>query len=282
MLLNRSGHALDITQVVFEQQLPDGSLRTLEGSAWNRSDITVKPNRMAVDSCYLLLTGDEDLALPPISVCPFYLGFFRTTVVRNHFWISQDPDAVFTVRLEGMDHPVAECSIAAGQCDFYVGPDAAEVVVVEPTATPTIAVPEETNVLLVYDRLTFVLVNTSDETIDISQLVFKQELPTGSERVFLAQEWAESPGVLGDLVSVRAGGCYELVTSQGNWVRPDPGICPTFLGWFRSNVIDRYFWLSAQSDAVFTVQLAGDSRPLMVCPISAGECRFYLPPPEQE
>jgi hypothetical protein len=71
------------------------------------------------------------------------------------------------------------------------------------------------------------------------------------------------------------------VTSEGTWVRPLRSNCETFLGWFRSYIVERFFWVSSQSGAVFTVQVQGDPAPLAVCAISAGECQFYLPPAEE-
>jgi hypothetical protein len=276
---------LDITGVSFEQELSDGTLRTFNATGWNRGSIPVKPNRMTSEGCYQLLTGDADQFVPENAVCSFFLGYFRTTVARNHFWISDEPGATFTVRYTEIEEPLGECAIAAGQCDFYVGPDAGEVVVAAPTVTPTMEageVTEEPDIRLLYNRDNFMLVNISEEAVDISQLVFKQELSTGSERTFLAAEWDESSSLVGETTSLRAGGCYELVSSEGTWVKPTPDQCESFLGWFRSNIVERYFWISSRSDAVFMVQVVGDPTPLAVCEISAGECSFDLPPAEDE
>jgi serine/threonine protein kinase len=152
-----------------------------------------------------------------------------------------------------------------------------------PTDTPTVepTAAQEPNVRLMYNRDNFVLINISSKTIDISALVFKQDLPSGAERTFLAAEWDEPPGLVGETNALRPGGCYELVTSEGSWVRPSSADCAAFLGWFRSNVSDRYFWLSNRTDATFTVQLSGSDTPLATCTTSPGECSFYLPPAEE-
>jgi serine/threonine protein kinase len=288
LLVNLSGRTLDITKVSFEQELADGTTRSLKATAWNRADIPVKPNRMTAGSCYELLTGDADRFTLTPDICPALLGFFRTTVSRNHFWVSSDPGAVFTVHYEGIDEPLAECAIEEHSCDFYIGADAASVVVAAPTPTPTMiptasgeTVPEP-NVRLMYDKDNFLLINISDVPIDISQLVFKQELPTGAERTFMAAEWDDQSSILGGTTDLEPDNCYELVTSEGTWVRPLRSDCGTFLGWFRSYIVERFFWVSIRSDAVFTVQRQGDVTPLAVCPISAAECRFYLPPVESE
>jgi serine/threonine protein kinase len=284
LLVNLSGRTLDITKVSFEQVLPDGTTRSLKATAWNRSDIPIKPNRMAPASCYELLTGDADQLAPSANQCSALLGFFRTTVTRNHFWVSNDPEAVFTVHYEGIDGPLAECVIGEHSCDFYVGADAANVVVVAPTPTPTMIptasneTAPEPNVRLMYNKDNFLLINISSDPMDISQLVFKQELPTGAERTFMAAEWDDQPNILGDTTNLEPDNCYELVTSEGTWVRPLRSDCETFLGWFRSYIVERFFWVSTRADAVFTVQRQGDPAPLAMCPISAGECRFYLPP----
>jgi hypothetical protein len=240
---------------------------------------------MAADSCYELLTGDADQTTLTPDNCPTLLGFFRTTVSRNHFWVSSDPEAVFTVHYEGIDKPLAECVIGEHSCDFYIGADAANVVVAAPTPTPTMAPTTsgeaaEPNVRLMYNKDIFLLINISEDPIDISQLVFKQELPTGSERTFMAAEWDDQSNILGNTTNLEPNNCYELVTSEGTWVRPLRSDCETFLGWFRSYIVERFFWVSTQADAVFTVQRQGDVTPLAVCPINAAECRFYLPPME--
>jgi serine/threonine protein kinase len=286
LLLNISGETLDISKVSFEQELPDGTVRVLKTTVWNRA--VVKPDRMAKNSCYQLLTGEANRIVPDTKICPFFLGYFRTSVSRNHFWVSSDPGAVFAVRFEGLGQPLAECEIAAGECEFYAGPDASQVAEAPPTLTPT-SEPTETsepvqqpNIRLIYNKDNFILINVSRKVIDISQLVFKQELTTGSERTFLAAEWDESAVLVGNTTSLRPGGCYELVTSEGTWVKPNQEDCAAFLGWFRSNIPERFFWISNQAGAVFKVQVPGDPAPLAVCEIDAGECRFYLPTTPEE
>jgi serine/threonine protein kinase len=283
LLVNLSGRTLDITKVSFEQVLPDGTTRSLKATAWNRSDIPIKPNRMAPASCYELLTGDADQLAPSANQCSSLLGFYRTTVTRNHFWVSNDPEAVFTVHYEGIDKPLAECVVGEHSCDFYIGADAANVVVAAATPTPTMVptasgeTAPEPNVRLMYNKDNFLLINISSDPIDISQLVFKQEMPTGAERTFMAAEWDDQPNILGDTTNLEPNNCYELVTSEGTWVRPLRTNCETFLGWFRSYIVERFFWVSTQPNAIFTVQRQGDSAPLAMCTISAGECQFYLP-----
>jgi serine/threonine protein kinase len=278
LLINISGAALDVSRLVFERELADGTKRSFPASSWNRSDIPVKPNRMAADSCYQFLTSSAEEAEPDRQQCPFFLGFFRSSLSRRYFWIADEPGATFTVRLDSSDTPLAVCEIDAGECDFYAGPEGASAPTVTPTPGPTLP-SGEPNIRLIYDRSVFVLINISDETLDVSQLVLERELRAGSMRVFLTAEWDEQRGVLGETSALEPGGCYELVTSQGSWIKPPETDCPMFLGWFRSNLAERYFWVSSEPGASFVVRFSDNFTPLATCEIDAGECRFYLPTP---
>src|SRR5690606_31287966 len=120
----------------------------------------------------------------------------------------------------------------------------------------------------------FLLVNLSDEPVDVSDLVFQQTRADGFEHIFEAAEWdryiSESSAYL------EAESCLQLLTAQAPPPAPDDR-CPRLAGFFRSTVERRYFWRSSDADASFTVRLGAET--LATCPIAAGECSFTLPAP---
>ncbi len=131
-----------------------------------------------------------------------------------------------------------------------------------------------------YDADSFLIVNISDRQLDVSVLVFEQRMPNGAVRRFEASQWdradmLEPPDAMGP------DGCYQLVTADGTQHTPGVSECEHFLGWFRTSLTRRYFWLSDQEGAKFTVKLAGSSMVLATCEIDAGECLVPLPEPSQ-
>jgi serine/threonine protein kinase/cytoskeletal protein RodZ len=143
-----------------------------------------------------------------------------------------------------------------------------------PVESPT-GVENRPNIRLLYDNGEFLLVNISGQALDISQLTFEQELPDGTVRTFEAQTWNQVSVVVSNMPS---NGCYQLVTSEADRITPTRDQCQRFLGWFRSNSDERYFWVSGRPEAEFTVRGA-DGAVLATCAIQAGECRFYMPSP---
>jgi hypothetical protein len=134
----------------------------------------------------------------------------------------------------------------------------------------------EDNLRLIYDKEQFLLINTSDAPLDVSQLVFEQELTDGSVRTFEAKEW-ERAGIVVPPTAMTAQGCYQLVTAQGTQAVPADDICPHFLGWYSTGIESRYFWIANDSGASFVVRRASDTAPLATCSVDAGECEVYLP-----
>jgi hypothetical protein len=253
---------------VFERQLANGTTRVFRADEWDRSDITVKPDAMVAGSCYQFITGNALRSNPDASLCPVFLGFFRSGVPRRYFWIPEGSGQTFSVRIDGAVSPLAECAIDTGSCEFYLAP----------VGAPAVALPVgDPNVRLVYNNDVLLLVNIASVTIDISQLVMEQEMPDGSRRLFLTAEWDGQLGSTNGTAAMRAGGCYELVTSEGTWIRPEERDCPFFLGWFRSNLSERYFWRSSDPDAMFDVRVAGNLSPIATCAVGAGVCEFYVP-----
>jgi hypothetical protein len=118
--------------------------------------------------------------------------------------------------------------------------------------------------LLTYDRA-FVLLNATDRTIYISDLIFIQTLPNGQVRRFEAARW--SGGVFGAGV-LPAGDCF-LIWGLFDDEPPLPPSCQDRQAWQIVGEI-RQFWRSDQPDAVFEVR-RGDAV-LARCPIAAGRC----------
>ncbi len=287
LLVNVSDHVLDVSQLIFEQNLSNGTTRSFRTTNWNRDDIGDPTDQLRSGGCYQLLTANATQMPPSVQVCPQFLGYFRSTVTRRYFWLSDEPGAVFTVRYTSSDTLLATCPIDAGECAFYLGPAAAPVATPAPTPTPASPSPaaSETPVAttpgdlrMLYGTDSFLIVNMSNRVLDLSQLMFEQELPDSAMRRFDAQEW-DRPGVLSPPSEMSAGGCYELVTGDGTQTTPSHDICTRFLGWFRTGVSGRYFWLSDQPGAVFTVRNAATDTVIGTCPIDTGTCVVSLPEP---
>ena len=117
------------------------------------------------------------------------------------------------------------------------------------------------------------MINISQETLDISNLIFEQQAQDGTLRSFGAQSWSAS----GNPGAVPPGGCFQLVTGPATQIRPSVSECPVFLGWFRVTNNSRYFWIAAQPGASFTVRVANHVGLLVTCPIAAEECLFAVP-----
>lgn len=283
LLVNISGEALDVSQLIFEQALPNGLTRSFRTSNWDRNDIGDPTDQMRSGGCYQLLTASATRTVPEEGDCPHYLGYFRSTVSGRYFWLSNDPGAYFTVRDISTGVLLAVCPIVAGDCAFYVGPDAVPVSTPTPHATAVPAAtatetpsPTTGDLRMVYDNDSFLIVNISERDLDISQLAFEQEFPDGAVRRFDARDW-DRTGVVSPPSAMSVAGCYQLVTGDGTQVSPSRDICQRFLGWFRTGVVRRYFWLAEQPGAVFTVRDAATNAVLGTCPIDAGACLLSLP-----
>jgi hypothetical protein len=144
------------------------------------------------------------------------------------------------------------------------------------TATAEAAPVGEYNLRLIYDKEQFLLINISDAPLDVSQLVFEQELTDSSVRTFEAKEW-ERTGIVVPPTAMTAQGCYQLVTAEGTQAIPADDICPHFLGWYSTGVESRYFWIANNRGASFVVRRTSDTAPLATCSVDAGECEVHLP-----
>jgi len=148
-----------------------------------------------------------------------------------------------------------------------------------PTRTPVAAgaasARYELHVRLLYEPDVFLLLNISDEPIDVSDLVFEQTGADGSVRSFEAAEWDRYISTSSAYLEEES--CLQLLTGSAPPPEPDEDNCPRLAGFFRSNVERRYFWRSDNADASFTVRLGEVT--LATCAIGDGTCSFSLPAP---
>ncbi len=275
VLINLSTERLDISPLVFEQQRPDGTTLHYEARWWERDDISADPTAMPGRSCFQLVTTNGTNWRLGTSDCPYFLGYYRTTFPSRYFWLSDDPAATFTVRVPGMSQPLATCPVGTNECLFVYDPDAVAQAIAYATAEAEAQMQDNT-LRLVYDEDNFLVVNTSTRTLDISQLVFEQELPNGSVRRFEARSW-DRPDILEPPTRMEPEGCYQLVRAGSQQVTPSPNVCRRFLGWFSTGLGRRFFWISDEEGATFAVKLDGEDEPLRICPIDEGTCTVYLP-----
>jgi serine/threonine protein kinase len=289
LLVNVSGGALDIRGLVFEQTPTEGPARLFRAFAWDRQGVADRPDSMRAGGCYQLVTRTATQTQPDRALCPEFLGFVRLDNDLRYFWEAGSEDATFTVRLVGAVSPLAVCAIAAGECGVYLEaapasptPPSAATPLLAPSPSPAAtAMPSPTStplapdIRLLYDGAQVLAVNVSGEEQDISGLVFEQLLSDGTVLRFEAQQW-DRPDAILPPAQMLAGGCYQLVTAEGERTLPDGAGCERLLGWLRTGIPSRYFWLADDPGAVFTVRRADVTGPLATCAVAAGECAFSL------
>jgi hypothetical protein len=278
LLINLSASdPLDVSEWVFEQVSPESTQRWVyRADSWQTQRTLDPPNRMRPGGCFQLVTGDASQLDPAESVCPEFLGFFQTSVSQRYFWISNRPGAVFTVRNTANTRLFATCEISAGQCEFNTNdaqPIVPTPVPLPPTPMPTTAVPGQLR--LRYDRDAFMVINVAGKMLDITGLTFEQELPNGEIRSFDSGLWVR-PDIETPPNRLVSGGCYQVVRADGTQTNPANDLCYPFLGYFRTGVESRYFWIANRTGAVFTVRRASNGALLATCEIDAGECYVSL------
>ncbi len=138
-----------------------------------------------------------------------------------------------------------------------------------PEATSAAVSPAESSeqgqVRLVYDEQTLVLVNISDEEVDVNNLDFVQQTADGRTLRFQSSRLAggsRSPAEL------PPGDCFQLWTFDDGLVA-QPDYCGVRHAW-RQVGFTREFWISDLPEATFEVWRGEDV--LAECRISAGEC----------
>src|SRR5690606_32609661 len=67
LLVNVSGRTLDVSDLVFEQETPDGRVLAFAASLWAQV-AGERPSRMGADGCYQIMTSDATQRTPPASV----------------------------------------------------------------------------------------------------------------------------------------------------------------------------------------------------------------------
>lgn len=123
----------------------------------------------------------------------------------------------------------------------------------------------------------FLLTNVSGARLDITNLVFEQVRPDGVMLRYEASLWDRS-GIEETPARMPVNGCFQLVSTDGTpntaFTIPDP--CQVFLGFYRTNVTRRYFWLSEEPGGTFRVYRQDDKTTLAICQIDDGECTLAL------
>jgi serine/threonine protein kinase/cytoskeletal protein RodZ len=152
--------------------------------------------------------------------------------------------------------------------------DSPEPAVTAAETAPTVSTGNEPNIRLLYDSGEFLIINISDQPLDISQLVFEQQ-SDGQQLVNDAGVW-DRPTITEKPTSMAAGGCYQLVTNTSTQFMPPPNVCDQFLGFYRSYDTSTYFWVADEPDRQFTVRYSDSETPLATCEIDAGECMLSV------
>ncbi|MEO8611707.1 MAG: protein kinase [Chloroflexota bacterium] len=132
-------------------------------------------------------------------------------------------------------------------------------------AAPTADDSAEKQVLLRYDGNSLVLLNRSQQDVDVSGLTYVQTAINGDDLIFESRFWAGGSRPTSDLPG---GNCFEVLkdTDVGT-VGPPPDYCGKRHAWARVSVV-RWFWLSDDPNVTFEVR-RGDAV-LAICPVSTG------------
>lgn len=141
-----------------------------------------------------------------------------------------------------------------------------------PTATPemtaTAAVPvgsSDEPIKLIYDENTLVLLNQSDDVIDISGLTFVQVVNDGANLTFSTRRWN---GGTASINALPAGDCFQVWTTEIT-EQPVPDGCNARHKWDQAS-FPRWFWISDKPNAEFEVRHSGEV--IATCQIEDGEC----------
>ena len=135
-----------------------------------------------------------------------------------------------------------------------------------PAVTHVPSVDASAPVELIYDAKSLVLINRSDEPVDVSSITFVQSVDDGQDLEFSTLRWA---GGAVPTSALPSGDCFQVLTT--NVVVGDtPPTCNVRHKWDQASVT-HWFWISDNPDATFEVR-RGDEV-LAECRIGDGECR---------
>jgi serine/threonine protein kinase len=137
-----------------------------------------------------------------------------------------------------------------------------------PEATPIVLPPPSDGaVVLSYGSDMLILLNNSEQLVDISGLSFVQTPTSGSTLEFESRFW---DGGSRPTDALPPGGCFQVQRNDIALVDAPP-ICAERHAWSRVS-FPRWFWLSAAPGATFEVRRG--QTVLAVCPIDVGICAF--------
>jgi hypothetical protein len=148
---------------------------------------------------------------------------------------------------------------------------------VTPTAEETLLspltfTPEASLLRLVYDEDSFYMVNLGTDVVDISNMVFRQEDPSGRTVEFEANDWAQSSTARGTIFALSQGGCYQIfATNSGTGIIPFG--CEARYGWIVTTT--RRFWVAA-NDTINAFTIYNEDEAIATCEIDAGMCEFSI------
>ncbi|MBL8133932.1 MAG: serine/threonine protein kinase [Anaerolineae bacterium] len=120
--------------------------------------------------------------------------------------------------------------------------------------------------VLVYDEDALVLLNRSDQPVDVRGLTFEQRTATGTLS-FAATTWQT-----GLLSRLPAGDCL-MLWRNGIRELPTPAYCQDRQAWFAVGT-PRRFWLSSDPSATFDVYRSGEK--VATCPVNRSDCGIGL------
>lgn len=123
-----------------------------------------------------------------------------------------------------------------------------------------------------YDDRTFVLYNSSAETVDVSELVFTRELDNGRTQTFQSNNWRRQASRPPERLP--AQDCYQIWTTQFTLL-PQESYCDSRHAW-RSVALREAFWISNEPGSNFTV--TRDGEVIATCDIDAGRCEIPVEP----
>jgi serine/threonine protein kinase len=134
-----------------------------------------------------------------------------------------------------------------------------------PEVTEVVAVDSNAQLRLIYDDRTLVVLNQSDEPIDLTNMSFLQTTATGSRLQLFTSVWGDGTA---QLYALPPGDCFQVWRNDQTTL-PVPEECDTRHAWIAVSS-QRWFWLSDIEQATFNVLRGSDV--LAECRVTAGEC----------